>query len=219
MSEPTTAPASTPAAPPPAASTPAPAEATKAAEPTSALGSVAAAPAADAKPAETKPAEAAPAALELKVPEGFTDTAAVEGIKALAGELGLDSPKAQLVLEKFAGWAQAQAQAAEESFAKQDAEWAAALKADPELGGQKWAAAQKDIGRAVAHFKAQPVMKLLHAAGLGNHPELVRFVARIGQSLREDTVAGTSAAPAPAERLSDAALFYGPTPTSAPKEQ
>lgn len=221
MPENTSSPAVTPTATP-APSAPAAAETPKAPEATSALGAATVEPAKDAAPPEAvKPAEPAdkkPApALELQVPDGFTDAAAVEGIKALAGELGLDSPKAQQVLEKFAGWQQAQAKQADEAFAQQDKAWAEALQKDPDIGGQRWAAAQKDIGRAVTHFKAQGAMKLLHSAGLGNHPELVRLMAKVGQALREDSVAGTSAAPAPSERLSDAVLFYGPNTNPATK--
>lgn len=235
MPEPTTTTA-TPAAAAPSA--PAPAEAPASPEASSALGAALATPppTEPTKAPAAPPAEAAPAdkkdapALELKAPEGFKDTAAVEGIKALATELGLDSPKAQKVLEKFAGWQAAQAKAAEETFAQQEKAWVEALQKDPELGGAKHAkpgeqpallspAAQRDVGRAVQHFKAQGAMRLLHSAGLGNHPELVRLMASIGRSLREDSVAGTSAAPAPSERLPDHVLFYGPTTNPAPKEQ
>lgn len=216
MPEPTTTAPAAPAAAPPAAAPAAPAEAA------SALGTAVTETPADAKPADAKapeaaPAETKPAELELKAPEGFKDDAAVAGIKALAGELGLDSPKAQKVLERFAAWQGEATKQAEEAFTQQDKSWAEALQKDPDIGGQKWDAARKDIGRAVQHFKAQGAMRALHSVGLGNHPELVKLMAAVGRALREDRVAGTSAAPAPSERLSDAVLFYGPN-TNAPKE-
>ena len=216
-----------PTTPPPPAATTAPAPETAlaagaaAAEVKSAdVGTPAGtAPAEGTKPAETKPAEA-PKPLELKVPEGFdVDTKAVDGFKALAGELGLDAAKAQKIFDSYVGLSQALQKQADEAFAAQDSKWVSELKADPELqmGGPKWAAARADIGRAVSRFKAQESLAALNAAGLGNHPAIVRLFAGIGRALREDSIAGATRPADSGERLSDAQVFYG-TPTSAAKE-
>lgn len=210
MTTPTTPPTA-PAAPA-AAPAPAPVPAPPAGTPTapastpSALG--------DVKANEAKP----PAkAIELKLPEGLElPPEALKGFTEIATELGLDSAKAQKVFDQFVGFQQAQSKASEAAFAAQEAKWVDALKADPELqlGGAKWPETQRAIERAKSRFPdAKGAVEVLNAAGLGNHPSVVRLFAAIGRSLKEDSVAGTSAAPPKADRLSDADVFF---PTSEP---
>lgn len=216
---PTTPPAAAPAAPP--AVTPAPAQVTPPAPaappatppaPTSAIGGTDPATPPAEKPKE--PAKASP--IELKLPEGVElDGTLLDGFKATAAELGLDSPKAQKVLDQFVAAQTAQAKATEAALAKQDAEWVEAIKADPEIqfGGAKWPETKQAIDRAKAHFPdAKGAVELLNQAGLGNHPAVVRLFAAIGRSLKEDRIAGATTPPAQQdERPSDAAVFF---PTS-----
>ncbi|MDP2270925.1 MAG: hypothetical protein Q8K32_09360 [Archangium sp.] len=193
---------------------------------TSALGSVDDAKADDKgtgadgdKKVETKVDEKKPAVVELKLPDGLAlDSKLVDGFKATATELGLDSAKAQKVFDTFVGFQQAQVKADNEAFAKQDAAWVDALKSDPELGGEKWDATKADIGRAAKHFKAGPALKVLEAAGLGNHVELVRFVAGVGRALREDSIAGTTTSSSKGERPSDAAVLFPSEPAPSNSE-
>lgn len=229
MTKPTTpAPAAPPAAPAAPVTTPAapaaPAAAAPAASPappavpTSAPSALSDPPA--EKPAETpaaKPGDAAPKALELKLPEGFeVDAAALKGFELVATELGLDTAKAQKVFDQFVGFQQAQQKQADTALAAQDAKWVDELKADPELqlGGAKWPEAKKAIERAKAHFPdAKGAVEVLNAAGLGNHPSVVRLFAAIGRSLKEDRVAGTTTPPAVKdERPSDATVFFPTKP-------
>lgn len=175
--------------------------------------------AADDKKVEAKvDVKAAP--VELKLPDGLeVDAKLVDGFKATATELGLDSAKAQKVFDTFVGFQQAQVKASDEAFAKQDAAWVAALKSDAELGGEKWDATRADIGRAAKHFKAGPALKLLEASGLGNNVELVRFVAGVGRALREDSIAGTTnASSSKAERPSDASILFPSEPAPSNSE-
>lgn len=174
-------------------------------------------PAAETKQVAEAPSDATP--LELKLPEGVElDAQLLDGFKATAAKVGLDSAKAQTVFDNFVAFQQAQTKSVNESFAKQDAAWAAELKADPLLGGSKWDATRADIGRVAQHFKAGPALKLLESAGLGNHPELVRFVASVGRALREDSIAGTRQSGGAGERQPFGDVAY-PTMKSSEKEQ
>lgn len=163
------------------------------------------------KPADVKPAvEAAPVAeLELKLPEGMTlDDATLASYKATAKELGLDSPKAQKLLEFQNGITAAAEKARAESYAKMEAEWTAALKSDPEIGGPAYEASEKNARLAVQKFGGQPLEQLLVAAGLANHPTLVKTFARIGKAMSDDSVAGSSSTgAAPSAEADLAALF------------
>ena len=162
--------ASPPAAPPPAA----PAASTPAAAPAAA----AAAPAAGA------PAATAPTKLELKFPEGFKQA---EGLTKLATELGLDSAKAQKLVDAYAGDASAQ----QAALAKQQADWVAAIKADKDIGGANLEANLAVAKKAVAHFGGADFAQYLNASGLGDHPALVKAFVKIGQAMADDSVAGS----------------------------
>lgn len=157
--------------------------------------------------------------MELKLPDGFgeVDAKHLDGLKTMAAELKLDAPGAQKMLDGYVALDKARNEALEARAAAQDAKWAAELAAVPEFSGAQREAAMGDVRRALQHFGAKDMAKALHAAGLGNHPALVKGFAAIGRALREDSIAGSQGAkPAPA-RLSDAEIFYGPA-TSPQKE-
>lgn len=183
-----TAPAAAPAegAPPPAAAPPA---STEAAQP----------PAADAKPGSEAKPTAAPAALELKLPDGFTaDEGLLTGFKGLAGEFGLDSAKAQKLIDLYVGTETARVKAQAEAFQTQVAEWAKAVETDKELGGANLPQTKAFASQAVQRFGGAPLVEFLNNVGLGNHPVLVKTFAAIGRALADDSIAGgVGASPAP----------------------
>lgn len=204
-----------------------------AAAPTSLLGTPTppAAPAADTKqvaptaPAEgTKPAEGAPAgeksaapvALELKVPEGLgLDDAALGAFKGKASELGLDSAKAQGLLDFYASTQAAQVKAAMDTWSKTDQQWRETVKADPDIGGgnmQKSVALAQKAARAVG---GQEVLDIIERAGLGSHPGLFKAFVLLGRTMSEDSVGGSSGGKAPA---TDDAHLRAMYPSMYPKE-
>ncbi len=139
-----------------------------------------------------KPAEA-PKPVELKLPAGV-DAKAFDGYRKLAGELGLDSEKAQKVLDNFVAVDAERAKAAEVRWRAQDEKWAAEIQADAEVGGEKHQAALVHVRRALDKFGGKAFATTLHQAGLGNHPALFKCLVAIGKALAEDSVAGSAAA-------------------------
>lgn len=231
MTAPTTPAPAAPAAPP-AAAPAAPVTPPPAAEAKSAIGEAGAeATTPEAKPPETKPAETKPAEkpvetkpAEFVAPKGFEAQADV--LKKSIEELGLTGEKAAKFAENVVAIDAARQKQADDTFAAQDAKWQAELKADPEIGGAKFPGAMKDVTRALRHFggtptgdsKVSPLAALIHRAGLGNHPVVLKAFAAVGRALADDTISGTSkAAPPATERLSDAEVLYGKPTTT--KEQ
>jgi hypothetical protein len=159
------------------------------------------------KPAETKP-DAKSAPIELKLPEGFeADKAALEGFKATASELGLDTAKAQKLFDQYVAIEKARTEAAEKAFVAQDAKWKAELEADPDLGGEKLKATVTNVHSALK-WLGPGVGKLIAQSGLGNHPELVRAFVKLGRGVADDSIKGTSAPGAgKSEPKSDAEIF------------
>lgn len=160
-----------------------------------------AAPATPAKPAdalaaalEAPVAPVVPAGIELKLPEGFVvDAPGLDGFKTLALEAGLDSPKAQKILDHYISFESQRADAAAKAAVEQDAKWAAELKVDPEIGGDKWNESLVQARKGLKHVGVE-VAQVLRDAGLGNNPQLVRAFVKLGRSLAEDSVSGSSPA-------------------------
>lgn len=175
-----------PAAPPaPAAGAPSPVEVAPAT------------PAAPAAPAEPS-TPAAPAELSFKLPEGVQlDEAGLGKFREFAKSAGLTSEQAEKVLAlTHAANVEAQ-KAAADAHSKRITEWETALKADKELGGAAFEATKAAAQKAIVKFGSDALKELFESTALGSHPEMVRFVARVGKAMAEDSIAGTSGAPAP----------------------
>jgi hypothetical protein len=168
----------------------------------------AAAAAAEAAAVEAAKAAGAPEKYEPFVaPEGTAiDATVLTQFEEAARELNLPQDKAQQLIDKMAP-AMAQQQAAQMQQLSQD--WQAAASADKEYGGDKLAENLGYATKAVDTFASPELKTMLRETGLGNHPELVRFMVRAGKAISEDKIV-TGGAPATANR-SAAEVLYGGT--------
>ena len=152
-------------------------------------------PAAEAK-AEAKP-QAAPEKYEFKAPEGKQfDAEVLNTYSEVARELNLSQEAAQRVLDAMAP------KMAERQVAQIEAirtEWANTSKTDKEFGGEKLSENLSTAKKALDAFGTTELRTLLNESGLGNHPEVIRFMVRAGKAISEDRfVAGTKGAAKPA---------------------
>lgn len=120
---------------------------------------------------------------DLKVPEGFK-SAEAEAVIAFAKEHGLDGKAAQAVLD-FKAKAVDEAQTAIlEQAEVNKATWLEQVKADPHLGGEHMEKTSK-IAKAVIDKYATPQLKeTLNKTGLGNFPDLVRMLVKMGDDMK-----------------------------------
>ena len=102
----------------------------------------------------------------------------------VAKELNLPQDAAQKVLDKVAPVIQArQAKAIEQT----KVEWATQSKSDSEFGGENLTD-NLDVAKAsLDTFGTDALKSLLQETGLGNHPEVIRFMYRAGKSISEDS--------------------------------
>lgn len=151
------------------------------------------APAGEQKPA----APVVPETYEFKMPEGVTlDTEVTTELADLSKEFGLSQENAQKVadlgVKLSQKWAADQVKALEAS----GTEWAAATQSDAEIGGDKLDASLAAGQKALKELGTPELSKLLAQSRLGNHPEVIRFFARVGQRVSTDGfVAGGQGAP------------------------
>lgn len=138
-----------------------------------------------------KPAEAAkPGELVLKVPEGITiDEPQLNEFKGILADANLSpQDRGQKLLEMHAASLKAAAQAPYDLWTQTQAKWQAEVKADKEIGGEQFTATNETIAKVLKAIGGAEEPKLRQAfdfTGAGNHPELVRFVVRVGKLLTE----------------------------------
>lgn len=165
-----------------------------------------AAPAAPAAKPESKPgdpptAPKPPAVYDLKLPDGsLLDKTDIERIVKTAKENEFAPEDAQKLLE-------AEHEAVKAYDVKQKAQlteatktWAEESKNDKEVGGEKFSENAELARRVVTKFGTPQLTKALTETGLGNHPELVRIMVRIGRALGDDQLVVGSAGPTPAAK-------------------
>lgn len=147
-------------------------------------------------------------AYELKLPEGSSlDASYLEQTKALAKELGLSQEAAQKLVERDSGL---MSSAHERNMAKvreNTEQWAKDAQADKEIGGNNFQSSVTDAKTALDKFGTPEFKNLLNQSGVGNHPELIRLLSRVGKAMREDKMVTTSSQPARAQK-SFAEAFY-----------
>lgn len=133
----------------------------------------------------------APEAYEWKAPEGFEgelDQAAIEQFEPIAKELGLTQEQADKMVGLHAESLQRAQQQARDNWAQQMQTWQDDLRSDPEFGGAKFDENVGSAMKAVEKFGSPGLKEALESTGMGNHPELVRTFAAIGQAISEDKI-------------------------------
>ncbi|HBR7581863.1 TPA: peptidase [Klebsiella pneumoniae] len=143
------------------------------------------------KPAEEKEQkqEGAPEKYEFQAGEGVElDVEALKDFEPVARELNLTNEQAQKLVDAYpkilAGVQQRQA----EAWQAQTEQWAADVKADKEIGGDKLTANLSAAQRALEQFGDQELKEYLDSTGLGNHPALVKAFIKVGKAMSEDKV-------------------------------
>lgn len=130
----------------------------------------------------------APEAYEdFTLPEGMEMDADVLGeFKGLAKELNIPQDKAQKLIDFQTQLATKQAEQYQAAVAKQSQDWAAAIKNDPEIGGENYDKSVASAIKVIQSFGDPALTELLNTSGLGNHPALFKFCHRISAAISED---------------------------------
>jgi hypothetical protein len=153
---------------------------------------------ADAQATEAPQAEApkAPEAYEFKVPEGRAfDAEVITAYSQVARELNLSQDAAQRLLDAV-GPKMVERQTAQIEAIRNG--WADSSKSDREFGGEKLSENLGVAKKALDAFGTTELRTLLNETGLGNHPELIRFMFRAGKAISEDRMVSGSATQAKA---------------------
>lgn len=158
-----------------------------------------------------KPAGAPEAYESFTVPEGFElDEQLLGEFTPVLKDLNLSQEAAQKLVDfapKLVEKTVAQTQTAvlTQLGLADHASWAAALKADAEIGGEKLPENLGLAKKAFSAFFSPNAQKLINGLGLGNHPELIRSLVNVGKAISEDgfVPGGKTTTPMTAQGLYD----------------
>lgn len=124
----------------------------------------------------------------IKFPEGFGKDEALFGeFSNLAKETGLSGPAAQSLIDFYAKHLQTSSQKQVAEWDKQQEAWQAEVKGDKEIGGDKL----NGILQTFSKVADDPTLsdpefrKALAFTGAGNHPAVVRTLAKWAKALSE----------------------------------
>lgn len=149
-----------------------------------------------------------PEKYDLKLPEGSQlDPSTVEKVSAFAKEKGLTQDQAQMVLEQRNTAVGEFVTNQQAGLRKMVDGYLTTAKADPEIGGEKAKESFETAKRVVDRYASPEFKKVVNETGLGNHPELIRLLARVGKAMGNDKLVVASAQAA-AQPKSIADVFY-----------
>jgi len=121
---------------------------------------------------------------DFTLPEGMElDPESSEQFKATAKEMNLTQEQAQKLVD-LQGQVMAKQQ---EQLAQTVEQWKEDVKNDPEIGGPNMEKSVQEAQKALAAYGTDGLKDMLNQSGLGNHPEVVKFFAKVGRTLKEDT--------------------------------
>lgn len=132
--------------------------------------------------------QAAPEAYtDFTLPEGVElDGQALEKATPVFKELGLTQEQAQRLVDLQAEMVQEGVQKQTEQFSQLIEGWQKDAAADKEFGGEDF---NKNVGiaqQAIAAFGTPELKQLMEDHGVGNHPEMIRFMWKVGLKIKQD---------------------------------
>lgn len=137
---------------------------------------------------------------DFVMPEGVElDSALLTEATPLFKELGLNQDQAQKLVDFQAKQAKASSESQVDAFNQLMNDWQEQSKNDKEFGGDKF---EENVGiarSAIDKFGTPELKQLLEEHGVGNHPEVIRFMVKVGKLTAEDVPGGTNTPPSKAQ--------------------
>lgn len=156
-------------------------------------------------PKDAPPAKVVPEKYDLKLSENSpVDARFVERIAEISKSQGLSQQEAQALLVS-------EEQRASEAIEAQQSAWLADAQADKEIGGEKLKETAEYAKRALEGFEAQKLMTELDRFGYGNHPEVLRFLSKVGRAIADDRFVHVGVSSSGTAKKSIDQMLYGGT--------
>ena len=126
---------------------------------------------------------------DFTLPEGVEiDTEALAEAKTLFAGEKLPQETAQKMVDLYAAKVKQYGEAQSARWVQLQQKWVGEFKSDAEIGGDKLNESVAAAKRAMDKFGTPGLREALAMTGAGNHPEVIRFVARVGKATSEDSL-------------------------------
>lgn len=136
---------------------------------------------------------------DFKLAEGMNaDAETLANFKELAKGLKLSQEDAQKLVDLQAKMATQQTKQIQDKWVEVRQSWKDAAKSDKEFGGEKFDANLAVAKKALAKFGTPELNDAIETYGMGDHPEIIRLLYKVGLTLTEDKImekGGTTSAP------------------------
>ena len=133
---------------------------------------------------------------DFTAPEGTElDSGLIDQATPLFKELGLNQEQAQKLVDFQAAQVDAGQKGQAEAFTQVKQEWQDQTKNDAEIGGDKFEQSVSDARGALEKFGTPELNTLLNDFGVGNHPEMIRFMSKVGALTKEDVPGNPGGSP------------------------
>lgn len=125
----------------------------------------------------------------LTLPDDMAiDTAMLEALSPAMKEAGITGKQANTLAAAMAK----QRMGEVEAWGKTVTCWQASAKADAEIGGANWDTSVANATKVVNSYGTPELKQYLNETGAGNHPEVIRIMAKVGALIGEDKPTGTT---------------------------
>lgn len=131
------------------------------------------------------PASATLALADLKAPEGLEiDQALGNEFVTLLNDQNLSrSDLANKLIELQSKALTTASEKSSQEFVQLQEQWRNEVMADPEVGGSKWNGTQSSIAKLLDAYGDEKTRLAFDVTGAGNNPDVVRFLAKVGNAL------------------------------------
>lgn len=123
---------------------------------------------------------------QLKVPEGFElqPELATKFLEVLNGEQSPEE-RANALLALHGETLNAASEASSKAWDDMQTEWKDAVKADPDVGGEKLQPTLNNIGKLLDEFGDKELRAVFDTTGAGNNLHMVKFLNTVADKLTE----------------------------------
>jgi len=140
--------------------------------------------------ADVAKTEGAPEAYKaFDLPEGFELSEEFSGrFSEAAKDMNLTQDQAQFLINMQTDLQTSNVEALAENWTSLKNEWQSETKKDKEIGGKEFSANLGVAKQALEKFGTPELSEAVELTGMGNHPEFIRLLYRVGKTLKEDKV-------------------------------
>lgn len=126
---------------------------------------------------------------EFTLPEGMEHVEEeMKEATTIFKELNLSQEQAQKIVNLNSTRLQTEADAQAKVWNDTMDEWKKGVEDDKEYGGAKLDESLVSVRKAVSAFGSDDFKDMLDTTGVGNHPEMIRYLIAVGNTVKEDDI-------------------------------